>query len=194
MLAGMGPKSETDWGALVEALSEGDQLALIELSRLIASFLRRWSAYDFVDEWDDVIQEVLVATSSALREGKIRDRAAIVGYIKSTTRFKFSDRLKRHLRWDERSRLPWEDVVGTIDEAPGEGEPDRFEQVALAQALDQLEPVRRRAVTAVYAAGMSYQEAADDVGIPLGTLKQYLREGLASLRQRLRASPAGAGG
>jgi DNA-directed RNA polymerase specialized sigma24 family protein len=40
-------------------------------------------------------------------------------------------------------------------------------------------------VTAVYVGGMTYEEAARATGIPLGTLKRYLRDGLAQLREEL---------
>ena len=41
------------------------------------------------------------------------------------------------------------------------------------------------AVIAVYAAGLTYEEAARATGTPLGTLKRQLRDGLAQLRDAL---------
>jgi DNA-directed RNA polymerase specialized sigma24 family protein len=38
---------------------------------------------------------------------------------------------------------------------------------------------------AVYIRGLTYEEAARATGIPLGTLKHYLRDGLAQLRDEL---------
>ena len=92
---------QTDWGATLEALLEGDSLALARLTRLINGFLGRWNAYDFRSDWDDLVQEVVVAGALALRDGKIRDRRAVVGYLRTTARFKFIDRLKAHTRTRE---------------------------------------------------------------------------------------------
>lgn len=50
-----------DWAAVLERLLAGDRLALLQLSRLVNGFLARWNADDFRDEWDDVIQEVVLA-------------------------------------------------------------------------------------------------------------------------------------
>ena len=74
-------RGQTDWGATLEALLEGDALALARLTRLINGFLGRWNAYDFRSDWDDLVQEVVVAGAIALRDGKIRDRRAVVGYL-----------------------------------------------------------------------------------------------------------------
>ncbi len=100
-----------DWAGVMERLLEGDRLALFELTRLVTSFLMRWNAYDFRDDWDDLVQEVVFAAGLAMQEGRIRDRAAVVGYLRSTARFEFIERLKVKLRSPEDKSLPWEDVV-----------------------------------------------------------------------------------
>ena len=38
---------------------------------------------------------------------------------------------------------------------------------------------------AVYVEGRTYEEAAQATGIPLGSFKRYLRDGLAQLREEL---------
>ena len=169
-----------DWLAALERLIEGDRLALVELSRLVNGFLARWNAYDFRDEWDDLIQEVLMAAVKALREGKLREPQAIVGYLRTTARFKFVDRLRRHLRCNEDETLPWEDVV---EQEEGSVEADDPElQQDLRASLERLPEKKRLAVVGVYLEGGTYDEVAERTGIPLGTLKRYLRDGLAQLR------------
>jgi RNA polymerase sigma-70 factor (ECF subfamily) len=179
------PSAVTDWADVMERLMRGDRLALLEVSRLLSGFLRRWNAYDFRDEWDDLIQEAVLATASALAEGRIRDRAAVVGYLKSTARFKLADRLKRHLRCQEDDHLSWDDMVGDALEADAVGEPDDHAHADLEEALGQLDPVKRQAVLAVYAEGMTYEEAAARTGLPLGTLKRHLRDSLGHLRRTM---------
>ena len=55
-----------DWAQVLERLLDGDRLALLQLTRLLNSFLGRWNAYDFRDEWDDLIQEVILAAATAM--------------------------------------------------------------------------------------------------------------------------------
>jgi RNA polymerase sigma-70 factor, ECF subfamily len=170
-----------DWAAVLERLLDGDRLALLQLSRLINSFLGRWNAYDFRDEWDDLIQEVVLAAAQALREGRLRERAAVVGYLRTTTRFKFVDRLKRHLRCQEDETLPWEEVVESSEE-PADEASDGALRRDLQRALAALPEKQRAAVVAVHVEGRTYPDAADATGIPLGSLKRHLRDGLAALR------------
>jgi RNA polymerase sigma-70 factor (ECF subfamily) len=46
----------------------------------------------------------------------------------------------------------------------------------------------QRVLHGIYRQGRTYQEVADDTGIPLGTLKRRLRSALATLRERLGAA------
>jgi RNA polymerase sigma-70 factor (ECF subfamily) len=178
------PLRAEDWAAVLDRLLEGDRLALAQLSRLVNAFLARWNAYDFRDEWDDLIQEVVIATATAWREGRVRERGALVGFVASTARFKFADRLRAHLRLREDETLPWEAVMeGPLEPAAPALAPEL--RRGLLEALARLPDKERRAVTAVHVEGRSYQEAASATGIPLGSLKRHLRDGLARLRVEL---------
>lgn len=178
------PAPRRDWAAVVDRLIEGDALALLELSRLVNGFLSRLGAYDFRDEWEDVIQEVVLATARALSEGRIERREAVVGYLQSTTRFVFFHRLKRHLRCSEDETLPWEEVSEGLDLPTGEAASPEIQR-DVQQALLRLPDKHREAVVAVHVEGRTYDEASERTGIPLGSLKRYLRDGLAQLRTEL---------
>ena len=176
-----------DWAAVLERLLRGDRLALAQLTRLINSFLAHWNAYDFRDEWDDLIQEVLLAAASALRDGRIRERGAVIGFLKSTARFKFADRLKAHLRLAEDATLPWQELVeGPLEPAADGADAGASElRRDLREALARLPQKEREAVAAVHVEGRTYEDAAAATGIPLGSLKRHLRDGLARLRAEL---------
>jgi len=178
-------RSEEDWYAVLEALQEGDSLALAKLTRLVNSFLARWNAYDFRSDWDDLLQEVIIASAVALREGRIRDRRAVVGYLRSTARFKFVDRLRVHMRIKEDQTLPWEDVVGSDELSTANTMAPEGLSQDVRGALERLSENRRVAVLGVYLEGKTYNAVAEETGIPLGSLKRYLREGIAQLRQDL---------
>ena len=178
-------KSEEDWYAVLEALQEGDSLALAKLTRLVNSFLARWNAYDFRSDWDDLLQEVIIASAVALREGRIRDRRAVVGYLRTTARFKFVDRLRIHMRIKEDQTLPWEDVVGSDELSTANTMAPEGLSQDVRGALERLSENRRVAGLGVYLEGKTYNAVAEETGIPLGSLKRYLREGIAQLRQDL---------
>ena len=73
-MQGEARKQEEDWYGVLEALQAGDGLALARLTRLINGFLANWNAYDFRSDWDDLLQEVIIAAALALREGRILAR------------------------------------------------------------------------------------------------------------------------
>jgi RNA polymerase sigma-70 factor (ECF subfamily) len=174
--------SESDWLGVVERLLAEDAEAFLQLARLVNQFLHGWRAYDFGDEWEDLIQEAVTATAVAVRERRIRDAKALPGYVKAVTRNRYANSLKARLRAG-REPLPWDDRIasGALD-PPG---PSPELQRDLATALAGLAEKKRTVVCGVYLEGKTYEQASRDSGIPLGSLKRYLRDGLAELRERL---------
>jgi RNA polymerase sigma-70 factor (ECF subfamily) len=53
----------------------------------------------------------------------------------------------------------------------------------LKRCLDDLEPARREAILLAYVHGLSHGELAGRLGVPLGTMKSWIRRSLLSLRQ-----------
>jgi RNA polymerase sigma-70 factor (ECF subfamily) len=175
---------ERDWTAVLQRIVDGDRLALVQASRLVNGFLAYWNAYVFRDEWEDLVQEVILAAALALREGRLRDRQAVVGFLRSTTRFKYLDRLRLQLGRRRGERLPGEEMLASL-ERPHEERLGAEAREDLRRALARIPDKKREAVLAVYVGGMTYDEAASVTGIPLGTFKRYLRDGLAQLRDEL---------
>ena len=54
---------------------------------------------------------------------------------------------------------------------------------ALRRCLERLEPPRRNAVVLAYMHGHSHGEVAARVGVPLRTMKSWLRRSLIALRE-----------
>ena len=177
----------TDWAAVMDRVLDEDPIALAQVGRLVNGFLARWRAYDFRPDWDDVIQEAVTAAALALREGRVRERGAIYGYLRSVARYQFSHRLKRHVNCREKDALPWDEASETLQGAQTGGLVPEMRQ-DLRRAIGALPEKTREAIVAVYLAGQTYEEAARQTGIPLGSLKRYLREGLACLRGELGGS------
>ena len=87
----------------------------------------------------------------------------------------------RHMR--ERAEL-------TLDESPSVAVPPRQEQALLCReiiaAVRALPPEQSIAVELASAEKISYGEAAQAIGIPVGTFRSRLSRGRDSLRKRLR--------
>ncbi|MGH2806899.1 MAG: sigma-70 family RNA polymerase sigma factor [Actinomycetota bacterium] len=65
------------------------------------------------------------------------------------------------------------------------------ERQAVKAALEQLTDVQREALVLAYFGGRTYREVATELGIPEGTAKTRLRDGLSRLREIMSASAAG---
>jgi len=175
-----------DWLDVVARIRRGDRVAFAQLARLVTGSLSGWRAFDFRDDWDDMVQEVVLAVVSAHRDGRLDSDGAVAGFARQTARFKFVDRLRALRR-----QAPGQDTAGLLEAGewpwppPGGGSLSAEQRVALWRALDRLAEQPRRAVVEVYVQGRTYEEAAAQTGIPLGSLKRHLREALALLRDEL---------
>jgi len=180
------PAPQTDWLDVVARIRQGDRVAFITLARFVTGFLSSWRAFDFQDEWDDMVQDVVLAVCEAHREGRLESAGAVAGFLKQTARFKFIDRLRALKR-----QAPGQDVTELTEAGAspwppgGESGLSAEGRIAVWRALDHLPERSRNAVVEVYVRGRTYEEAAERTQLPLGTLKRALREGLAALRAEL---------
>ena len=92
------------------------------------------------------------------------------------------DWLKQHLRLKEGEAMPWDDEAARVTALPIA---DAGEAGDLWAAVRALPDEEQRVLHGLYRQGRTYQEVADDTGIPLGTLKRRLRSALDTLRERL---------
>jgi RNA polymerase sigma-70 factor (ECF subfamily) len=174
-------RESEDWAEILDRVLEGDAVACLQIGRLVTGFLAGWRAYDFRDDWADVVQEALLAVLRVARAGKIQNRGATFAYIRTVARNKFIDHLRRQLGRPEDQDLPWGDTT-RIESIEAERRAGPEDLADLRLALEKLPEKRRRIVLSVYGEGKTYQQVAEETGTPLGTLKRYLREDLARLR------------
>lgn len=176
-----------DWPAVIDRLVKSDRAAFLEVSRLISGFLSSWRAFDFRDDWEDVIQEVVISVVQAVRNQNLNQPQAVVGFIRGATRNKFVDRIRRRQR-----EAPDIDPVLVQDEQahwPPMGENDSRHQ-EIWDAVRNLPDQQQQVVVRVYAEGRTYDEASEVTGIPLGSLKRHLRLALEALRLEILAEGA----
>ena len=75
-----------------------------------------------------------------------------------------------------------DDAPGPLDQLVGGAEAE-----ALRRCLDTLDEERRRLLVLAFTDGLSHSELAARLGTPLGTVKSWIRRGLASLRECLQS-------
>ena len=128
---------------------------------------------------EDLLQEVFLAVwrrSSLYRP----ERGEPLTWLFAILRNKVIDHRRRA---SARPRYQELDSERTQTPAPAADPGDR--RLVLEQALVALRPEERRALEMTYFAGLTYEEAATALEVPLGTLKSRISAGLRRLRGAL---------
>ncbi len=85
----------------------------------------------------------------------------------------------------EPTEMPVGEEVADAGETPEDTIARLSDAEALKHCLERLEPKRRMAIALTYVHGLSHGELAGKLGIPLGTIKSWLRRSLLTLRECL---------
>jgi RNA polymerase sigma-70 factor (ECF subfamily) len=110
------------------------------------------------------------------------DRGSVLAWLLMICRSRALDLLRQR-----RARACAEDAAGSEVEEAVEPAPEALlhqieEGTAIHRALAELTPLRRQLVALAFFKGMSHQEIASAMRLPIGTVKSHLRRSLQSLR------------
>ena len=152
----------------------GDDLAAFAaLVRAHEAGLRRYLARLAGDEGDDLSQETLLAAWRAI--GQWRGEGRFAGWLRRIATRRFLDRQRRGGNTVPRSWASLDGAEATA--APG----SPHLALEIEAALGRLPPRERAAALLVFAEGHSHAEAAEALGVPLGTLKSIVARARATL-------------
>lgn len=187
-----GVDSADDLAPLLRQAGRGDQDAFSrlydELSALVYGTVLR--VVRDPSQSEEVTQEVFVelwrlAARYDETRGSVRAWSATVAHRRAIDRVRSEqaarDRVERqisNLTVDHDSVS--DDVVDSIDVA--------FDRVRVRRALARLTELQREAVELAYFGGHTYREVAAIMGVPEGTVKTRIRDGMIRLRDELGGS------
>ena len=144
-----------------------------------------------LSDTEEVVQEVFL---SAWRAGDTYDaaRGSTRTWVLGMVRNRCIDVLRA------RRRRPVQPLGADVDPASDVSVVDEAAAIADAQtarlALADLPPEQRQAIELAYFRGLSHTEIADELALPVGTVKGRIRLGMDRLRQALGvAQPSAAG-
>jgi RNA polymerase sigma-70 factor, ECF subfamily len=171
---------------LLGLVARGDQAAFERLYDLIAGPVHGVVRRVVRDpaQSEEVTQEVLVEVwRTATRFSP--DRGSATSWVLTMAHRRAVDRVRSAQAATDRDyRVGVRDQVMPYDEV-AEQVTSRLEQEQVRRALNGLTELQREAVTLAYYGGYTYVEVANLLGVPLGTIKTRLRDGLIRLRDSL---------
>jgi RNA polymerase sigma-70 factor (ECF subfamily) len=130
---------------------------------------------------EDVVQEAFLSIWQ--RAGRFdSERGSVAAYLFAAVHNKAVDAV----RHEESLRRREEGVADFATETEGEEVVEAawlgVRRKEVRSAVARLSPVQREALELAYFEGLTYSEVADKLGIPLGTAKTRLRDGMIRLR------------
>lgn len=156
----------------------GDLAAFGVLVRSHEASLRRYTRRLARDEGDDIAQDTLLAAWRAL--GQWRGDGSFAGWLRRIATRRYLDRQRRAT---PRSFAEIDSAMAASDCAPDL-------RLDLDQALGTLGPRERAAALLVFGESYSHVEAAEILGLRLGTLKSIVARARAALISLLEGAGA----
>lgn len=180
--------------SLVSRASSGDREAfgaLVEHTHSTAYRLALRLLAGDQAEAEDVVQETYIRVWKNL--AKLRDPGAVVGWICKITRNVATDRVRHHKRRpaDSLDRNvgadlgPLVDYIASEDPNPEEVTASAQVQAAMAAVINQLKDKHRVVLLLREVDGMSYEELASALGLPIGTVESRLHRARRELAKKL---------
>ncbi|XAO67376.1 ECF RNA polymerase sigma factor SigK [Diaminobutyricibacter sp. McL0608] len=171
---------------LLERTANGDQAAFGELYDRLAPRVLGLIRRLVVDQAqsEEVAQEVFLEVwQSATRFDPNKGRA--IGWIMTIAHGRAVDRIRASQASRERDvRIGIRDLPQEFDQVAESAEVT-IEHRRVMGAMARLSESQREAVGLAYYGGLTQTEIADRLGIPLGTVKTRLRDGMIRLRDEL---------
>jgi RNA polymerase sigma-70 factor (ECF subfamily) len=174
--------ASSDADLILATLERDDRRAFAELVRRhqsqVRTVLRRLTRGD-QGLADDLAQETFVLAWRNLKAFRFEARFSTWIYRIAFNAWQSEARKRREvvMEMDDAAPLPGSD---TFDELP-----DVASRVDLERAMTLLSDGERAAIAACYYADLSHEEAAQALGIPVGTVKTNILRAKAKLKARL---------
>lgn len=170
--------------ALVKRLWQGDLGALGALYDRYSGLVHTIALRSLGDAAaaEDLTQDVFLTLMHSRSYDP--ERGSLSSYLSMLTRSRAIDRIRAqsvHHKYLHR----WQQQSYPSEPTPMEHASQQERHTLVRDALDQLTESQRQVLEMSYYQGQSQTEIADQLGVPLGTVKSWARRGLLRLRSHL---------
>jgi RNA polymerase sigma-70 factor (ECF subfamily) len=196
---GGGGSSVNDAGddlPLVRRALQGDERAFAELVGRYEGALYRlaWRMLRNHEEARDVVQETFLRVYRALATYD-QERRFSTWILRIATNLSIDHCRRRRVQWVSIEESQEDDRPGIVLAEPGHGPDRQHHDLAVAERLDgliaRLPPIYRAIIELRYKRHLAYEEVAEVLGVPLGTVKARLHRAHRHLKDQLEAAGLG---
>ena len=171
--------------SLLEQVAQGDQTAIAKVldqyGDLVWSLARRFLGNS--PEAEDAVQDIFIAIWSSAERYK-PELASEVTFIATIARRRLIDRLRKNSRTPD--SVEYDESVGTQNPDTVNRITENVEVHNVVRVLNDMPEEHRQILSLSIYEGYSHSEIADQMGMPLGTVKTRVRRGLLHIREQLR--------
>ncbi len=134
-------------------------------------------------EAEEVLQDAFLRAWK--RAGQFNpEKGRPFNWLVTLARSRAIDRLRRAQRLEALREAVENDALAPMPASPASGG-DRESAQLIQQSLGNLPAEQRQAIQMAFLTGMTQQEIADALAVPLGTVKARIRRGMVRLRSEL---------
>jgi RNA polymerase sigma-70 factor, ECF subfamily len=176
-----------DWRAATETelsigFARGDEACLQEVFRRLAPLIYTiaYRTLDSSSDGEEITQEVFVSAWRA-RDNYQAEKGSLSGWLIGITRHRIADRQRargRDLRLVQA-------VTNTTDQVQPETLSTLVDRIVLTEEIGRLPHPRGTILQLAFWEGRSYPQIAEQLDLPLGTVKSHARRALLHLRAQL---------
>jgi RNA polymerase sigma-70 factor (ECF subfamily) len=178
---------------LIQAMAGGDECALSSLHRACGARMRA-CALSIVRR-SEIAEEVVSASflQAWLSAGRFNaSRGTPSGWLLVITRSRALDALRQEVGRSRHEELLGEDALDLCVDVDAAGPDAVVERARRARGLHamlgQLRQGQRQAISLAFIQGLTHEEVASHMGLPLGTTKSQIQRGMTALRTRCEAA------
>ncbi|MDZ4766450.1 MAG: sigma-70 family RNA polymerase sigma factor [Chloroflexota bacterium] len=168
---------------LMSRINERDQSALAELydtcGRAIYNLAYR--VLDNAGFAEEITQDTFLIVWTQPERWR-RERGSLVGWMLTIARNASIDRLRKEERRPMRGALDLDDLLERLSMGSERDHPDWSDGETLRVCLDGLPVEQAQAIQLAFYQGLTHDEMAQKLRLPLGTVKTRVRLGLQKLR------------
>lgn len=178
-------QDEQRWSSLMVAAQSGDERDYEQLLRELCTFIEgylhsRIGAHQSIDDW---VQNILIA----IHRGRhtYNPRRPIRPWLFAIIRYQTIDGLRRQKSYCKMLEQQTEHIACQHNQNHQAADSTLLE----GRLLQALKPQHREALTLTKLIGLSYKEAAEQLGVSEASLKVRVHRGIKQLKKLLEAEP-----